>query len=72
MNYSADAENEMILREAEKPQILSPTEVLVRIRAVSLNYRDVLLMCRHCLTLDHDPARDIYCGVQKRRIGSMF
>ena len=32
----------MTFREIEKPKVLSPNDVLVRIRAVSLNYRDVI------------------------------
>ena len=40
-NHVANSENELQLQKIPKPRLGSPTDVLVRIRAVSLNYRDV-------------------------------
>jgi len=41
LNHDSKADNELTFRDIEKPKLLSPNDVLVRIRAVSLNYRDV-------------------------------
>lgn len=40
-DHSTNSENELQLQKIPKPRLGSPTDVLVRIRAVSLNYRDV-------------------------------
>jgi NADPH:quinone reductase-like Zn-dependent oxidoreductase len=42
MNHNSKDNNELTLRDVEKPKVLTPNDVLVRIRAVSLNYRDVV------------------------------
>ena len=46
-DYIANSENQLQLQNNTKPRLGSPTDVLVRIRAVSLNYRDVapILFC---------------------------
>jgi hypothetical protein len=41
LNHDSSNHNELHLRDVEKPKIVAANEVLVRIRAVSLNYRDV-------------------------------
>jgi hypothetical protein len=41
LNHNSKGDNELTLRDIEKPKLTSSTDVLVRIRAVSLNYRDV-------------------------------
>jgi hypothetical protein len=40
-NHSPNSENELHFQNIPKPSLTSPTDILVRIRAVSLNYRDV-------------------------------
>ena len=45
VNYDSKTNNELEFRDVKKPKIVAPNEVLVRIRAVSLNYRDVILIC---------------------------
>jgi len=42
-DHSPSGENELHFQAVPKPRLSSPTDVLVRIRAVSLNYRDVPL-----------------------------
>ena len=41
LNYSNEGDNELTLRDIAKPKLQSPNDVLIRIHAVSLNYRDV-------------------------------
>ena len=43
-NHDSNGPNEMHLRDVEIPKLRSASDVLVRIHAVSLNYRDVPLL----------------------------
>ena len=53
-DHSPNSENELQFQQIPKPKLTSPTDVLVRIRAVSLNYRDVLPLLTSRVILDHD------------------
>jgi NADPH:quinone reductase-like Zn-dependent oxidoreductase len=44
VNHDSSGDNQLRLRDVKKPHIKASNEVLVRIRAVSLNYRDVRLL----------------------------
>jgi len=41
LKYNNEGNNKLILRDIDKPKLQSPNDVLIRIHAVSLNYRDV-------------------------------
>jgi len=44
LNHDDDGPNELQIRDVEVPKLTSASDVLVRIHAVSLNYRDVPLL----------------------------
>ena len=59
-NHDSNGHNEMHLREVQIPELKSASDVLVRIHAVSLNYRDVTFLAISFLRAVDDQARNIY------------
>jgi hypothetical protein len=66
LNHNSKGDNELTLQDIEKPKLTSPTDVLVRIRAVSLNYRDVSSASCALLIIDHDQRRNVHFASQGR------